>query len=70
MRAPGKPIDKLYLASSNTGKLREFQALANSADAVGPRVALESLPWFDALPAFEENAPTFAENALGKALYY
>jgi XTP/dITP diphosphohydrolase len=70
VRAPGKPIDKLYLASSNTGKLREFQALANSADAVGPRVALESLPWFDALPAFEENAPTFAENALGKALYY
>jgi XTP/dITP diphosphohydrolase len=70
VRAHDKSIDKLYLASSNTGKLREFQALANTADAVDPRVALESLPWFDSLPAFEENAPTFAENALGKALYY
>jgi XTP/dITP diphosphohydrolase len=28
------------------------------------------LPGFDALPPFEENAPTFGENALGKALYY
>ena len=69
MRAPGKPADKLYLASSNAGKLREFQALAN-ADAADSIVKLESLPWLDALPPFEENAPTFAENALGKALYY
>ena len=28
------------------------------------------MPDYDALPAFEENAPTFAENAAGKALYY
>jgi XTP/dITP diphosphohydrolase len=69
VRAPGKSIDKLYLASSNAGKLREFQALAN-ADAADSIVRLELLPSFDALPPFEENAPTFAENALGKALYY
>ena len=31
---------------------------------------LELLPGFDLLPAFEENAPTFAENAAGKTLYY
>ena len=31
---------------------------------------LELLPRFEALPAFAENAPTFAENAAGKALYY
>jgi XTP/dITP diphosphohydrolase len=31
---------------------------------------LALLPDFEALPAFEENAPTFAENAAGKALYY
>lgn len=31
---------------------------------------LELLPDFVSFPAFEENAPTFAENALGKALYY
>jgi XTP/dITP diphosphohydrolase len=28
------------------------------------------LPRFDSLPPFEENAPTFGENALGKVLYY
>jgi XTP/dITP diphosphohydrolase len=28
------------------------------------------LPGFESLPSFEENAPTFGENALGKALYY
>jgi len=60
----------LYLASSNSGKLREFQALANSVDRVGWRFGLEALPSFDSLPEFEEDAPTFAENALGKALYY
>jgi XTP/dITP diphosphohydrolase len=31
---------------------------------------LALLPDFDALTAFEENAPTFAENAAGKALHY
>ena len=34
------------------------------------RVELEVPPGFDELPAFEENAPTFAENAAGKALHY
>jgi len=33
-------------------------------------VELTLLPRFEALPAFEENAPTFAENAAGKALHY
>lgn len=33
-------------------------------------IAVELLPRFESLPAFEENAPTFGENALGKALYY
>lgn len=74
MRAHDKPrselAELLYLASSNSGKLREFQALANSVDGVGWRFDLEALPSFDSLPVFEEDAPTFAENALGKALYY
>ena len=34
------------------------------------RVELEALPGFNELPAFEESAPTFAENAAGKALHY
>jgi XTP/dITP diphosphohydrolase len=33
-------------------------------------IALELLPGFKFLPVFEENAPTFAENATGKALHY
>jgi XTP/dITP diphosphohydrolase len=56
---------KLYLASGNAGKLREFQILA-----AGHALGLELLPEYAALPEFEEAAPTFAENAAGKALYY
>lgn len=60
---------RLLLASSNLGKLREFRALAVNTDA---RVAidLQLLPNFSELPAFEESAPTFGENAAGKALHY
>jgi XTP/dITP diphosphohydrolase len=60
---------KLFLASSNPGKLAEYRALAAAA-ATTLSIELELLPDFDALPAFEENAPTFAENAAGKALHY
>lgn len=38
--------------------------------AAGSPVELELLPNFDELPAFDEAAPTFAENAAGKALHY
>lgn len=41
---------------------------ATSAPAVP--VDLELLPEFDSLAGFEENAPTLAENAAGKALHY
>jgi XTP/dITP diphosphohydrolase len=61
---------KLYLASSNPGKLDEFRALARGTDVSAPEIELELAPWFDSLPSFEEDAPTFAENALGKALHY
>jgi XTP/dITP diphosphohydrolase len=56
---------KLCLASGNPGKLHEFQVLA-----AGHALELQLLPGFAALPEFEENAPTFAENAAGKALYH
>ncbi len=58
---------KLFLASSNPGKLNEFRVLAAKA---GLEVELDLLRGFDSVPAFEENAPTFAENSLGKALHY
>jgi len=47
--------------------------LARAAEFASPgevRIALELLPEFESLTAFEENAPTFAENAIGKALHY
>ncbi|HLZ49953.1 MAG TPA: RdgB/HAM1 family non-canonical purine NTP pyrophosphatase [Candidatus Acidoferrum sp.] len=66
---------KLFLASSNPGKLEEFRALANvewtsEANSTATRADIELLPGFSALSPFEENAPTFAENAAGKALHY
>jgi XTP/dITP diphosphohydrolase len=60
---------KLFFASSNPGKLAEYRALA-SASALSLPVELALLQDLEALPAFEENAPTFAENATGKALHY
>jgi XTP/dITP diphosphohydrolase len=61
-----KPI-RLSVASSNPGKLREFQVLAGPENA---GLELLLLPNFASLPPFEENAPTFAENAVGKAIHY
>jgi len=60
---------RLFLASSNPGKLKEFRALASNVDGVVP-LDLELLPNFPELPPFEESAPTFSENATGKALHY
>ncbi len=57
----------LFLASGNAGKLKEFRALAGSA---GEHRRLELWPGYAELPEFEESAPTFAENAAGKAFYY
>src|SRR5208282_6119249 len=69
------PDIKLYLASSNPGKLAEYRVLAQADEtavsgAMKARAEIELLPGFAGLPAFEENAPTFAENAMGKALHY
>jgi XTP/dITP diphosphohydrolase len=58
---------KLLVASSNPGKLREYRALAGGAVAT---IELELLPGLEKLPRFDESAPTFAENAAGKALHY
>jgi XTP/dITP diphosphohydrolase len=56
---------RLLLASGNPGKLNEYEILA-----AGRRIELQLLPGFAALAEFAEDAPTFAENAAGKALYY
>ena len=57
----------LFVASSNEGKLREYRALAAAA---GAPIGLALIPNFEAMPPFEEEASTFAENAAGKALHY
>jgi XTP/dITP diphosphohydrolase len=58
---------RLYVASSNPGKLREYRALAEPA---GASVDLAFIPIFDSLAVYEEIWPTFAENAAGKALHF
>jgi XTP/dITP diphosphohydrolase len=60
---------KLLLASSNAGKLREYHALASGSQRE-PELDIELLPGFEGFPEFPEDAPTFAENAAGKALHY
>jgi len=59
-----RPVS-LLLASSNQGKLREYRELAGAAN-----LGINLFPDFSTVPPFEESAPTFAENAAGKALYY
>jgi XTP/dITP diphosphohydrolase len=64
---------RLFLASSNPGKLAEYRVLAQTPKPLLPAttaIPLDLLPGFESLPPFEENAPTFAENAAGKALHY
>jgi XTP/dITP diphosphohydrolase len=56
---------RLLLASSNPGKRREYLELAGGAP-----IELDLLPTFSEIPAFDESAPTFAENAAGKALHF
>jgi XTP/dITP diphosphohydrolase len=68
---------RLLVASSNPGKLAELRALASGgppefAPEIPPNITIEMdlLPRFSELPPFDESAPTFAENAVGKALHY
>src|SRR5258708_31622553 len=56
---------RLNLASSSSGKLKELSAVV--AEIHSP-VELALLPGFSELAPFLEDAPTFAENAVGKAL--
>jgi inosine/xanthosine triphosphate pyrophosphatase family protein len=60
LRAGDAVSMKFFLASSNPGKLREYRALASDAG-----VELEAMPNFRDVEAFQESAPTFAENAAG-----
>src|SRR5438876_298788 len=63
----GMRSDRILVATSNSGKLREFRAAARLAD-IGIRVA--PLPDFSALPQVEEDGLTFEANARKKAEHY
>ena len=59
---------KLYCATSNPGKLREFRMAAAHFGFDG--IVIEPVPGLRSIPAPEEHGATFEENAAAKALYY
>src|ERR1700758_669298 len=63
--APWQSHSLLYLASTNRGKLREFE---EAAGAQG--LAVEGLPGIADLPVCVEDGATFDANARKKALHY
>ena len=56
---------RIYLATSNPGKVREFREAAQAM-----AVALDPMPGLEQLPPAVEDGQTFAENARKKAEYY
>jgi len=56
---------KLWCATGNAGKLREFQRAAAEAG-----IEIEGLPDFRNIPECIEDGATFAENAILKARHY
>ena len=59
---------RLYCATTNKGKLREFH---QAIEAFGEgRFTLETVPGLSTLPPSPEDGGTFEENAMQKALYY
>lgn len=72
--ASNKVLDKhaplrLFLASSNRGKLREYCSLVETFSS-SQKIDVQVLPKIERMPGFVESEPTFAENAAGKALHY
>ncbi|MGA3026301.1 MAG: RdgB/HAM1 family non-canonical purine NTP pyrophosphatase [Bryobacteraceae bacterium] len=55
---------KIYCATSNAGKLREFQL------ALQGHVDVEAVPGLSGIAPPEETGATFEANAIAKALYY
>ena len=57
-------MNRIFVATSNRGKLRDFAAAAQAHLEVLP------VPNFSSLPAVEEDGATFEENARKKAEFY
>jgi XTP/dITP diphosphohydrolase len=58
-------LTRLYCATGNAGKLREFRMAADNAP-----VEIELLPAYKQLPECVEDGDTFEANAIKKALHY
>jgi XTP/dITP diphosphohydrolase len=56
---------RLFVATTNPGKLRDFAAAAETSD-----VSFQPLPGLNQIPAPAEDEPTFEGNARTKAVYY
>jgi XTP/dITP diphosphohydrolase len=56
----------LYCATTNPGKLGEFQLAA----ALYPQMNVQPVPDLTKVPAAEETGETFRDNAIQKAVYY
>ena len=66
--APGRLFNmalRLYAATTNAGKLRDFQTAARTFS-----VAIEPLPGIESISSPEDDGATFEANAILKALYY
>lgn len=55
---------KVYCATTNSGKIREFQFAATAG------ISIEPLPGLKDIDPPDETGSTFEENAIQKALYY
>ncbi|HVJ07546.1 MAG TPA: non-canonical purine NTP pyrophosphatase [Acidisarcina sp.] len=60
---------RIYVASTNPGKLRDFRVAAGDLDRLGT-IALLPLPGLATIPAAPEDEDTFEGNARAKAIYY
>ncbi len=58
---------KLYCATTNKGKLREFRL---AAERFGGGIEIETVPGLERIEPPEEHGETFEENAIAKAVYY
>jgi XTP/dITP diphosphohydrolase len=61
---------RLYVATTNPGKLRDFAHAAEGHLLAGERIQIEPLPGLAEIPAPPEDEATFDANARIKAVYY